>query len=328
VPVVGPTHAIIAVTYRCNARCSMCDIWKKGPTPEMSPKDYLRLPPSLKEINVTGGEPLLRDDLADVILAMKERCPRARIVLSTNGLLPDRLGNVLRRVGEIAVRVSLDGIGDLHNSIRGRRDAFERAVESLRLARVQGVRDVGVCATMSRHNAGVVKDVQDFALRERVQFTCTVAHSSPVFFGDKREEAPDRDRALPDIEAIKARLFLSRHPRDWFKAYFVGGLADVVRGEPRPVRCRAGSDFFYLDPEGRVYPCHILSKSMGSLLEKPFDVLARESPALMASAGTCANMCWMTCTVAPEMRRRLPAFAVKVGWAKAVHHLRSIPRAR
>ena len=323
-----PTHAIVAVTNRCNARCKMCDIWKRGPTPEMFPEDYKRLPSSLREINVTGGEPLLRDDLARVIRTMKERCPHARIVLSTNGLLPARLHKVLSEVGNIAVRVSIDGLGELHNGIRGTSDAYARAMESIMVSKALRVKDLGICATMTRHNAGMMRGLHDLARKEGIQFTFTVVHSSPVFFGDQHEEEPEAARALPDLEEMRSRLYASGNPKDWFRAYFVGGLVDVVRGHPRPITCRAGGDFFYLDAQGNVYPCHLWDKSLGSILEKSYDQLVRQNPELMVSVRACRRRCWMTCTVAPEMRRRLPAFAARVGWAKARHHLRVLSKPR
>lgn len=324
----GPTHAIVAVTYRCNARCSMCDIWKKSPGRELSPADYSRLPASLREVNVTGGEPLLRDDLADVIRAIRERCRGARIVLSTNGLLPSRLRAVLADAGHIAVRVSLDGPGQIHDRIRGIQGAYNRVLESLEVARELGVRDTGVCATMSRHNAGTIKDVQSIARDRKVQFTFTVAHSSPVFFGEKRSEEPLREPALRDMREIQSRLFASGRPKDWFKAYFVQGMMGMIEGRPRPIRCRAGVNFFYLDPEGWVYPCHLWAKPIGNILEKTYEQMVAESREALREAGACTRKCWMTCTVAPEMRRRLPVYAARVGWAKALHHIKAVAKPR
>ncbi len=61
-----PVDAVIAVTYRCNARCAMCGIWKSQPGPDLPPEVYRKLPSSLRDVNLTGGEPFLRDDLAAV----------------------------------------------------------------------------------------------------------------------------------------------------------------------------------------------------------------------------------------------------------------------
>jgi MoaA/NifB/PqqE/SkfB family radical SAM enzyme len=316
----SPTHAIVAVTYRCNARCVMCDIWKKKGTPEMAPRDYLRLPPTLREINVSGGEPLLRRDLAEVIGAMQQACPGVRLILSTNGLLPDALDSLLASSRDVAVRVSLDGLGGLHDGIRGIEGAFARAMKSLEVAEARGVSDLGVCATMSRHNAGRVREIYEFARSRGLQFTFTVAHSSEMFFGDKDSEQPSAEAARDDIEGIKGRLYASARVKDWFRAYFVDGLMDVLRGSPRPIECRAGLDFFYLDPEGNVYPCHLWDRPMGNILEKAYGEIVESSPGVIEAVGRCSKKCWMTCTVAPEMRRKLILYAARVAWAKLVYH--------
>jgi MoaA/NifB/PqqE/SkfB family radical SAM enzyme len=300
----------------------MCDIWKTRGGRELQPEDFERLPATLREINLTGGEPLLRDDLPDVVAAIRGRCRGARIVLSTNGLLPGRLEKLLGRTGPMAVRVSIDGIGGVHDRIRGVEGAFEKALESLRVARAAGTADLGICATMSRQNAGSIRTIQDLACAEQVQFTFTVAHSSPVFFGDQSDQSPDAAAACDDMETVRTRLYSSVNPKDWFRAYFVSGLIDVVSGRPRPVNCRAGTDFFYMDPEGNVYPCHLWERPMGNILEASYQEIAEGNARVIRAASTCGKRCWMTCTVAPEMRRKIMLYAARVGWAKLIHHLR------
>lgn len=319
----NPTHAIVAVTERCNARCDMCDIWKKKASKEMPPEFYERLPRSLVEINVTGGEPLLRDDLGLVIRAMRKAAPRARIVLSTNGLLPERLEDLLRTDPDIAVRVSIDAIGDLHDRIRGVKGAYEKALESIRVARRLGVRDLGISATMSRYNVGGVAEVQEFAISNNLNFTVTTTHSSDVFFGNQRAKQPESGPAIRELEKIQRRFMSSTRIKDWFKGYFVGGLIDVLKGQPRPISCRAGSDFFYLDPEGNVYPCHLWDSSMGNLNDQKYEDIIAANQSTLEQVARCTKKCWMTCTVAPEMRRKLPEYAFKVLLAKVRHHLGS-----
>jgi MoaA/NifB/PqqE/SkfB family radical SAM enzyme len=299
----------------------MCDIWKRGPGPEIEPSEYARLPSSLREINLTGGEPLVREDIDRVIAVLQERCPGARIILSTNGLLPSKLTELLDHTRGIAVRVSVDACGALHDKIRGVDGAYDRVMESLRVCKESGIKDVGICATMSKHNVGLVRHIYDLAQSLGVQFSFTVTHSSDLFFGDKREEEAEPRKAIADMKEIRKRLFRSGRPKDWFKAYFVSGLIDVVSGNPRPVRCRAGTDFFYMDPQGDFYPCHLWERKMGNILDKPFDQIVGDNGPLLDAVGKCRKRCWMTCTVAPEMRRRLVIYSAKVGWAKVMNHV-------
>ena len=86
-----PTDAIIAVTYKCNSKCVMCDILKKPVCEEIDVHSYTKLPSSLKYINVSGGEPFLRKNLPEVITVLNETCNNPRIGISTNGLLTERL---------------------------------------------------------------------------------------------------------------------------------------------------------------------------------------------------------------------------------------------
>ena len=81
-----PIDAVVAVTYRCNSRCIMCNIGKIKDYPELSVGAYKKLPSSLKDINISGGEPFLRHDLPQIIKVVKKQCPKAHIILSTSFL--------------------------------------------------------------------------------------------------------------------------------------------------------------------------------------------------------------------------------------------------
>ena len=99
-----PTNAIIAITLNCNSKCTMCDIWKNNIKNELHAKDYLKLPSSLKDINLTGGEPFLRTDIADIIKNIKSACPNARLIINTNGFLPKsverQIANIIKKLCE------------------------------------------------------------------------------------------------------------------------------------------------------------------------------------------------------------------------------------
>ncbi|MDP8224075.1 MAG: radical SAM protein [Candidatus Lernaella stagnicola] len=313
----GPRQAIVAVTYRCNARCSMCDIWRKDHIDEVEPSLYYHLPTSLREINLTGGEPFLRNDLDTIVAVMLERAPRARIIISSNGLLVDRITRLAPRLRELSphlgVRISIDGDRETHDRVRGVEGAYDKAWASLAALRKGGVRDLGIGFTMVNGNEDQMLPLYDRAAGEGLQFTSTVVHSSPIFFGEQNDVAPDRDKAAAAYEQLRRRQLASLRPKDWFRAAFTAGLRDMIEGRPRPIMCEGGTAFFFLDPYGMVYPCHVKDWPMGHL-EEGYDRLLARNDDVLERVRSCRENCWMTCTVAPMMRRDLTAVAARVGW--------------
>ena len=113
-PLPQPHNAIVAVTLNCNARCTMCDIWQNDMHGEITPEVFARLPASLRDVNISGGEPFLRSDLPQILAAIKSTNPKARLVVSTNGFQPGKtrkmLPDLLAADRRLAVRVSIDGM--------------------------------------------------------------------------------------------------------------------------------------------------------------------------------------------------------------------------
>ncbi len=302
----GPVACVAAVTYRCNARCLMCDIWKRpaDSRPELGPEDYRWLPASLRSINVSGGEPFLRDDVADVVRVMQEACPRARVVISTNGLAPDRIERAAARMKRVAVRVSVDAVGPAHDRTRGTAGAYDRAIETVARLKALGIDDLGLAATSMESAAGQLSAVEELARKLGVQFVASVAHSSPIYFGAQEDERPRSEAVVGEIAAMMRRQLRSPRPADWAKAYYSRGLVEYVRGRPRMLPCGAGVDHFFLDPWGDVYPCNVQGHRMGNVRDGSFEEIARRSAGdVRAAVAACREQCWMVCTVAPPMMR-------------------------
>ena len=313
-----PTEAYLAVTFRCNCRCRMCDVWRKNPAAEVEPSFYLRLPPSLKLVNLTGGEPFLRDDLPDIAEAVSERCPGATLHLSTNGLATDRIvvasarvRRVNRRVG---VRISLDGLGAEHDRVRGVPGAFKKAKETMQALRKAGLRDLGFAFTLTAGNEGQLIPAYRFAREMGVDFSTAITHSSPLFFGDQTEARPDAEAATRGLAELRDLQLRARHPKQWMRAYFTDGLIGALAGRPRKIRCGALREFFFMTPTGDVYPCPVLDRGVGNLSDAPYDELVRRAPEARSAVDACRRDCWMVCTARPVMRRHL---ASCVRWALA-----------
>lgn len=307
-----PSSAIIAVTLNCNARCMMCDIWKQRSTNEMRPEEYQKLPASLKEINLTGGEPFLRHDLSAVVSALKQACPRARIVISSNGILSDRIRRIAPSLIQVdpllAVRISLDGIGQTHDRVRGIPHSFTRAVQSLSFLREAGIRDLGIGMTVLHENVGEVIQVYELAEELGIEFSLTIASDSPIYFGEGKSllRPQNKDELIDQFEFLISSEYRHMHPKRWFRAWFEKELLHYALEGKRSLPCDAGRNFFYLDPHGTVYCCHMQPHPVGSLRAQNWEALWQtpQAQTTLQEIEGCET-CWMVCTARSQMRKRL-----------------------
>jgi MoaA/NifB/PqqE/SkfB family radical SAM enzyme len=293
----------------------MCDIWQHDGTDEVEPSYYYHLPPTLRTVNLTGGEATLREDLSDIVGVIAERCPGVRIILSTHGFHTRRLEEMAPRMlahtRNLAVRVSIDGLGATHDRVRGIKGGYKKCMESLDALRRMGVKDLGIGFTLMKGNEDELIPAYEMAMANRWQFTSTVVHSSPIFFGEQSDNAPDPEKAATAYRELRRRQLKSAIPKNWFRAYFTDGVVDDVTGKRRRIDCTALSRFFYLDPTGKVFTCHVLDWSVG-MLHEGYDKLLRDNPEMLRRVAACEEHCWMTCTVAPIMRQNLPRVAAWV----------------
>lgn len=131
-----PRWLWFGITDRCNSQCTYCNIWRTEPTKDvLTPKEIEKTlsDPLFRDVEYilnSGGEPTLRHDLEEIILIEHTVLPKARIQLSTNGLLPERVIDVVKFAVKhdinIDVGTSLDAIGEKYDSIRGVKGNFKK----------------------------------------------------------------------------------------------------------------------------------------------------------------------------------------------------------
>ena len=120
----------IIVTYRCPMQCQMCNIWK-NPTQkekEITLAEIKKLP-SVKFINITGGEPFVREDLEEIIEICFQKSPR--VVISTSGWFEDRIIKMTKRFPNIGIRISIEGLSLKNDELRGRNGGFDKGLRTL-----------------------------------------------------------------------------------------------------------------------------------------------------------------------------------------------------
>lgn len=314
------------MTYRCNLRCVTCDLAEREIEERLTPETLRKLPPSLKYVNLTGGEPLLVADLVPVARAVHD-ATGAQITISTNGTLPERAEEVVRElrrdVPGLHVAVSLDGLEATHDRIRRSPGSFKKAFETVgRLAPLLGP-DLHLAFTISAANADEFDGVARLATEYRLPLSLALTHASEHYFKPREGAVPGREAALRAVEAA-TRYYLRRFtPGGAARAYFAAGLRDVVIRGRRPIPCRAGDEFFYLDPAADVYLCNMRAEKVGNLGRESFERIwggdARRT--LLATTGrACPVQCWMVCTA----RTAIMGHALRVGFWAAGAYARKI----
>ena len=182
-----PFDAVIAVTYRCNARCQMCNIWQVKDHDDCQPEHYRNIPDTLKHINISGGEPFLRADLPEIVRIVSERNPTAHILVSSNGFQPSRTVEAVRKMmgyhKKLGVGISIDGIGAKHDEVRGIPGAFEKSTATVkRMQDEAGLKDIRIAFTLQDSNASHLLDVFELSKKLGTQFTWVVARTSSHYF--------------------------------------------------------------------------------------------------------------------------------------------------
>ena len=111
-----PSFITFLITWRCNGRCIFCDVWKKNPDikKELTIDEIKNIFSQLKSIDVlrlSGGEPFLRTDLAEIINSIEKINPPTMIHLTSNGILTEAIINTMQKIKplkKIHIKISID----------------------------------------------------------------------------------------------------------------------------------------------------------------------------------------------------------------------------
>jgi radical SAM protein with 4Fe4S-binding SPASM domain len=306
-----PTDCSIVTTYRCQMRCEMCNIWHH-PTEKAREigADELAILPKLKVINITGGEPFVRKDLDEIAEVALQKAEL--VVVSTSGWHAERILEFCRRFPRVGIRVSIEGLAQSNDRLRGRAGGFDRALKLLLALKEMRHENIGFGMTVSNHNSEDLVPLYRLAKNLGFEFATASFHNS-FYFHKTDNVITERERVIENFYQLADEQLRERSAKSWFRALFNLGLVRYIRGMPRMLPCEAGLANFFVFPYGDVYPCNGLEdrywrKRLGNIREaRSFEEIwygpaAEEVRRLVA---TCPKNCWMVGTAAPVMKKYL-----------------------
>lgn len=298
-------NGTVIVTYRCNAKCTMCNRYKvpSKPEEEISIETIKKLP-EMYFTNITGGEPFIRDDLKDIVRELLKKSDR--IVISTNGFFTDRIVELCKEFPQVGIRISIEGLEKTNNEIRGLDDGFNRGYTTLKKLVDMGMKDVGFGMTVQDRNAADLVPLYNISDELGMEFATASLHNS-FYFVESNNIIKDRLTVAQNFEDLINRLLDSNSPKKWFRAYFNHGLINYIFSQKRLLPCDMSFDTFFIDPYGDVMPCNGTKEKqvMGNLNRQSWEELwnSEQAEKVRSFVRNCDRNCWMIGSVSPAMHK-------------------------
>lgn len=292
-----PVSLVYFITHRCNLRCRHCFFLDElnTPTTELSLTEidaFSRSIGKFLSLSLTGGEPFVREDIAEIARLFHANCELRNLNIPTNGLLTEVVVENVRKVLDqcpglaLNLAISLDGPRDVHDEIRKRLGAFDRSVETYRAAyelkRRYGNLSLEIITTLSAFNQSRLDEFYDFVLE---QLRPDFLNLSPI-------RGAVKDAALKDVDIDRYDTLIGRLQaavmRQEVPGYVNFNLSEYVaatrfvipeivsrtlRENAYQTPCYAGGLTGVVYADGDVHPCELLGESLGNLRDVDWDFM-------------------------------------------------------
>lgn len=296
------SEVILAITYQCNSRCQMCGIWKKIQPERISLEDVAKIPGDLKDINITGGEPFLHQNIVEIIKLLNDKSPTSSIIISSNGfakeLIISKIKEILKFKPTIGIAISLDGIGEKHNQIRGVAGGFEMIMQTLKELKKIGVEKIRLSFTLGDYNIDQLKPVYMLSKKIGIELSLTLVHSSSQYF-NTQNFVNEKKLMANELDWLIKQELSSWSIKKWLRAYYAFGMKEFISSGQRILPDYSGTEGIFISPVGEIFPSDISEQKMGNLQDFDFSKIdelqvKNEKPSWMiCTARTAIKKHWM-----------------------------------
>ncbi len=292
-----PTVLIFHVTFVCDARCNMCSNWTRGNRKEDMTLEQIEqvfdspLWKHIENASISGGEPTTRNDLVDIVRVMIDKLPRLRkVTLNTTGLTPHRGIPMLTKIVQMchergvifSTRVSVDGVGDMHNEVRRVKRGFDKAeqtIAAMRELQKSYPFNFGISTTIFSMNLGDAENILAWARREKLDIVFNMVRFTEAMLGNA-DLAKDI-KPVSEEEQQMRQFFLDRVRHDPLldgQNYIYLHYADMIaNGYHRTAPCPFQTQGVMLNPDGGMFFCEN-SNVVGNVLEEdPSDIYFKQA---------------------------------------------------
>lgn len=262
----------IAITDKCNLNCDFCSFIGKEKKEKILSKEELikvindAVMMGVSSVNFVGGEPLLREDLPEIIKELDQK--NAITGIFTNGYFLEEKARSLKQAGLTSVRVSIDSADEeTHDKKRNKKGLFKKAVNGLIEAKKQGlITAISCCITSEQIKNSDFEKLIELGKKLKVN-ELFVFEMLPVggFVKNKMSYPP-----LDINEAIRIARPYNLNP-SYPGIVFYQYIADKFS-----LGCSGGISYLYISPYGEVFPCDFHNKCYGNIRKKELPFIWQE----------------------------------------------------
>ncbi|OGS22118.1 MAG: hypothetical protein A3J83_03870 [Elusimicrobia bacterium RIFOXYA2_FULL_40_6] len=322
---IAPEELHIELTYKCNSRCIMCEIWLPGNVlkkeKELTLKELEKLIKTanklkkIKKVVLSGGEPFLRKDIVKVCSLFIRSYPGISVGILSNLLLNTReitgqIGKILEsEPADFWIGSSLDGIGATHDLVRGRKGAFAALVRNVKAIKKHYPKiSCSLTYTLTPKN---YKDLfKSYKLSKKLgcyfgsQFV--VQKKETEKFAWKEEEFKSIEKQVKIIIDCEQENCFSTTP----ETIFLKNLVNYARKPKRYIdECSLGRNIALLNPYGELYACPINKQKMtiGNIRKTGFDKLwdSAKAESIRRFIDEKKCHCWLYCSTIPAIQKMM-----------------------
>ena len=281
---------VFPCTYKCDGKCIMCSIHEKKCSElglselcSFFSNEHIK---TIRSINITGGEPTLREDIVEVVSMICSQCRNLReIIINTNGLNSDNVVQKCEKICSVVpsnvkvwIYVSLDALDATADKIRGVKNAAMRAMKTVDLlillkARFENV-EIGVSTTIVSANAMCLDSILQYVKNKRIYIDLILATVNTAYIDSKKKSGEfmlnDKEKAAV-VDFMPQLLNYNKRTLTAEQIYM---MIERVKGEKGNKQCilRDGKGIL-LEADGKIRACGMTNKILlGDIHDKDLNI--------------------------------------------------------
>ncbi len=288
-----PINYTYSITSKCDSKCKTCNIWKQKLGKDLTREEWKKIIKNIGNapfwITITGGNQFLREDLSEIVGDIL-RYNRPKIInFPVSGTLPKLvvgqikkiLVKIKRKNIKLILNISIDGISELHDYIRGAKGTFKKTIKTVEeLKKLQKKYPNLIISTytiISKYNAKHIDKIMDFItnnLKPDHQ-GIEIAEKSKELFNTKENFVLSKNKSIKVLDEYINCVDNSKKPilklKNFFRKKYYINIKKILLTNKEVIPCFAGIASIQISPNGQVWQCCIRADVMGDLRKEKYD---------------------------------------------------------